>query len=282
MDFKPIIKTENLKYKYELGNLALDNVSVNIEKGKITGVLGGNGSGKTTLFLHLNGILKPMSGKVFFENRAFSYKKKDLINLKKNIGVVFQEPDNQIFSSSVYEDISFGPMNLSLPVEEVKKRVDYAIEKTKISEIVDRPVHMLSFGQKKRVAIAGVLAMKPKVIVMDEPTAGLDPMGASEIMRFLLELKKESNLTVVIATHDIDMVPVYCDYIYIMDKAKVKSYGKCDEIFENPETLRECNLRLPRIGHLMEILKNKDNLNVNISDNTISKSRKAIKNLVKE
>lgn len=274
-----IIEIKNLCYSYSEEHKALDNVSLSISKGSITAVLGGNGAGKSTLFLNLNGVLKPDSGRVLFDGREVVYDKKGILEMRKRVGIVFQDPNDQLFSSSVRKDISFGAVNLGLDAEEVRARVDKAILQTGISEYADKPAHALSFGQKKRVAIAGVLVMKPEIIILDEPTAGLDPAGVSEILRLLTDVKKETGVTVILATHEIDIVPIYCDYAYVMNHGKVVLEGSVPQVLSKPETIREHSLRLPRIAHLMEILKNKDMLEVDSTAATISAARASIKKL---
>ncbi|MEN8904344.1 MAG: ATP-binding cassette domain-containing protein [Clostridiales bacterium] len=274
---KNIIEVRNLHYKYSDGTHALKGITLELERGNTTAVLGGNGTGKSTLFLTLNGILKPFSGDILFNGFPLAYSRKGLKNLRKSVGIVFQDPDSQLFSASVYQDISFGAVNMNLSEEEVRQRVNTAMERTNISHLKDKPTHFLSFGQKKRVAIAGVIAMQPEVLVLDEPTAGLDPIGVSEIMKLLRKIQKTLGLTIIISTHDIDIVPLYCDYVYVMEQGKIMLKGTPKEVFENPKKIRNANLRLPRIGHLMEILKKKDGFSFEGSTNTISEARKAIK-----
>lgn len=275
-----IIETKNLSYSYSDEKLALDQINIAIPKGKITAVLGGNGAGKSTLFLNLNGVLTPNSGEVFFDGRKVKYDKKGILEIRKRVGIVFQDPNDQLFSSSVRKDISFGAINMGLDREEVKSRVEQVIAQTGIGEYVDRPTHALSFGQKKRVAIAGVLVMKPDVIILDEPTAGLDPAGVSEILQLLINIKEETGVSVILATHEIDIVPIYCDYAYVMDHGKIVLEGSINDILLEPDKLREHSLRLPRIAHLMEILKNKDHLDVDQTAATISAARAAINKLI--
>lgn len=275
-----ILETRELCYSYDGDNKALNNINIKIPKGKVTAIMGGNGAGKSTLFLNLNGVLTPDSGQVYFNGKPVLYNKKGMREMRKHIGIVFQDPNDQLFSSSVRKDISFGAINLGLSEEEVKKRVDEAIEKVGIKDLELRPTHALSYGQKKRVAIAGVLVMEPEVIILDEPTAGLDPAGVSEIMALLLEINKAMGITIVIATHDIDIIPLYCDHAFAFDKGSVIIEGTPREIFSQPEILRKHSLRLPRISHLMEILKNKDNIQVDESASTISAARASIKEAV--
>lgn len=272
-----IIEVFDLHYQYADGTPALKGVNLGIKRGQTTAILGGNGAGKTTLFLAFNGILKPSSGRVLFNEKPLDYSTKGLKALRKSVGIVFQDPDSQLFSASVYQDISFGVMNLKLPKEAVRKRVDAAMIRTGISHLKDKPTHCLSFGQKKRVAIAGVLAMEPEVLVLDEPTAGLDPSGVSEIMKLLLETQKELGISIVIATHDIDIVPLYCDCAYVMNEGKIILEGTPKEIFSEKKAIRSVHLRLPRIGHLMEILKDKDHFAFRETAVTISEARKVLK-----
>lgn len=276
-----IIEIKNLNYSYSEGQKALDNVSLGIPRGSITAVLGGNGAGKSTLFLNLNGVLTPDSGEILFDGKEVRYDKKGILEMRKRVGIVFQDPNDQLFSSSVRKDISFGAMNLGLDIEEVKTRVHRAIQQTGIEEYADKPAHALSFGQKKRVAIAGVLVMKPEVIILDEPTAGLDPAGVSGILQLLTSIKEETGVTVILATHEIDIVPIYCDYAYIMNHGRVVLEGSIPEILSKPEIIRRNSLRLPRIAHLMEILKNRDKLEVDSAAATISAARASVKKLVR-
>ncbi|AEV70068.1 MULTISPECIES: ATP-binding cassette domain-containing protein [Clostridia] len=271
-----ILEVKDLHYTYTDGTHALKGVTLDIKQGMTTAVLGGNGAGKSTLFLSLNGTLKPTAGKVLFKGLQLDYSRKGLRDLRKSVGIVFQDPDSQLFSASVLQDISFGPINMKLPEEEVRKRVNAAMDRIGISHLKDKPTHCLSFGQKKRVAIAGVLAMEPEVLVLDEPTAGLDPMGVSEIMKLLRKIQKDLGLSVVISTHDIDIVPLYCDYAYVMDQGRIVLEGTPKEVFAHRDEIRSVNLRLPRIGHLMEILKEKDDFEFSENANTISEARKAL------
>lgn len=276
------IEAQELTYKYQDGTLALDKISFSAEKGKITGILGANGAGKSTLFLNLNGVLTPHSGEVFLGGEKVIYKHNKLRELRRRVGIVFQDPDDQLFSADVYRDISFGPVNLDLPELEVRSRVEQAMERTGIKHLRDKPTHALSYGQKKRVAIAGVLAMSPEIMILDEPTAGLDPQGVSDIMRLLEELRDELGMTIILATHDMDIIPLYCDSVYLICGGKVIKNGTPAEIFSDADVLRENHLRLPRIAHLMEILYDKDNLNIDRSVATISGARKEILRLLQE
>lgn len=279
---KYAIETRDLEYRYEDGTKALDGVNFCAEAGKITGILGANGAGKSTLFLNLNGVLTPASGQVLLNGEVVRYNRQGIAQLRKEVGIVFQDPDNQLFSADVYRDISFGPVNLGLSTQEVRQRVEWAMEQTGVTHLRDKPTHALSYGQKKRVAIAGVLAMEPKVIILDEPTAGLDPQGVSSVMHLLSDIRDRMGISIVIATHDMDIVPLYCDYAYLLSEGKVQAQGTPEELFARPEILRGNHLRLPRIAHLMEILREEDGLSTQAGIATIAQARKEIKNMLQE
>ncbi len=203
------------------------------------------------------------------------------MNLRKRVGFIFQDPNDQLFASTVKQDVAFGPLNLGYPPDEVKKMVADALQTVGMTEFEEKPPHFLSLGQKKRVALAGVLAMQPEVIIMDEPTANLDPRATSEILHLLLQLNREAGITLVLATHDVDMVPLFANRLYILNRGKIVSDGTPKEIFSNTELIRDVNLRSPRLAHLFEVLKKENNLP--ISDQlplTISEARKMILELL--
>ena len=271
-----ILEAEHLTYGYDEKRHAIEDLSIAFEEGKTTAILGANGAGKSTLFLHLNGILQPEHGEVRFRGQPISYKKAGLRQLRSEVGIVFQNPDDQLFSASVYQDISFGAVNMGLPSEEVHRRVNVVMEQIGITYLKDRPTHSLSFGQKKRVAFAGIMVMQPEVIILDEPTAGLDPVGVSELMHLLQDVCRQQNTTIILSTHDIDVVPIYADVIDVMDQGHVIAHGTPEEIFAQPELLRSHHLRLPRISHLLEILQKEDGWDVDASVSTISGARKEL------
>jgi len=254
-----IIETRDITYNYPDGTEALDKVNFKAREGKIVALLGPNGAGKSTLFLHFNGILRPTSGDIVVNGEEIKYDKKNLMKVRQNVGIVFQNPDDQLFAPTVVEDVAFGPMNMGLSKEEVEKRVNESLKRVGMEEFKNKAPHHLSGGQKKRVAIAGILAMKPKIMVLDEPTSGLDPKGASQILRILYELNKEG-MTIIISTHDVDLVPLYAYQVYIISSGKIIKKGSPQEVFEDVKTIRNANLRLPRIAHLMEILEKEDQM----------------------
>ncbi|AAB99089.1 TPA: ATP-binding cassette domain-containing protein [Methanocaldococcus jannaschii] len=275
-----IVETKDLYFRYPDGTAVLKGINFKVKKGEMVSLLGPNGAGKSTLFLHFNGILRPTKGEVLIKGKPIKYDKKSLVEVRKTVGLVFQNPDDQIFAPTVKEDVAFGPLNLGLPKEEVEKRVKEALKAVGMEGFENKPPHHLSGGQKKRVAIAGILAMQPEVIVLDEPTAGLDPVGASKIMKLLYDLNKKG-MTIIISTHDVDLVPVYADKVYVMYDGKILKEGTPKEVFSDVETIRKANLRLPRVAHLIEILNKKDNIPIEWGF-TIGEVRRNIVNYLKE
>ena len=276
-----LFQLENLSHRYSDGTLALDTVSLSFAAGERTALLGTNGSGKTTLLHHLNGILKPTSGKIYFEDKPLQYGSKSLLNLRRRVGFIFQDPNDQLFAPTVKQDVAFGPLNLGQTTDQVKKAVDEALNTVGMAEYAEKPPHFLSLGQKKRVALAGVLAMQPEVLIMDEPTSNLDPRATSEILHLLLRLNKEFKITLILATHDVDMVPLFANKLYILNRGKLVSEGSPAELFSNTELIRKVNLRSPRITHLFEVLKKEHNLPITPElPLTISEARKEILRLL--
>ena len=254
-----ILEVENLYYKYPDGTEALNGINFKAEKGEMVALLGPNGAGKSTLFLHFNGILKPYKGNVLVKGKPIKYNSKSLLEVRKTVGIVFQNSDDQLFAPTVKQDVAFGPLNLGLSKEEVEKRVKEALKAVGMEQFENKPPHHLSGGQKKRVAIAGILAMEPEVIVLDEPTAGLDPIGASHIMKLLYNLNKKG-ITIIISTHDVDLVPIYANKVYIMSEGQIIKEGEPKVVFNDSEIIRKANLRLPRVAHLIEILNDRDRI----------------------
>ncbi|MCL5877208.1 MAG: ATP-binding cassette domain-containing protein [Candidatus Bathyarchaeota archaeon] len=276
-----LFRVENLVHQYSDGTLALNDVSLSFERGERIALLGTNGSGKTTLLNHFNGILKPTSGKIYFADKPIEYSGKALLELRRRVGFVFQDPNDQLFAPTVKQDVAFGPLNLGQPPEQVKKVVDEALETVGMLEFKEKPPHFLSLGQKKRVALAGVLAMEPEVIIMDEPTSNLDPRATSDILHLLLRLNKEKQITLLLATHDVDMVPLFANKLYILSKGKLVSEGAPKDLFSDAELIRRVNLRAPRLTHLFEVLKKEDNLPIDEKlPLTIGEARKEILRLL--
>ena len=249
-----MLEVKNLKYSYNSDYQALKGVSLKVERGQMIALLGKNGAGKSTLFLHLNGIYRPDEGQVFIDGEELKYDKKSLLKFRQKVGIVFQNPDDQIFAPTVEEDVAFGPLNLGLPMEEVQKRVVESLARVGMSGFEKTAPHHLSGGQKKRVAIAGILAMKPEVMVLDEPTAGLDPQGVVNLSKLLDELNEEG-ITIIISTHEVDLVPNYADKVFVLVDGKLIGEGTPKEIFAQPEILEKANLKVPIVTDLFQQLE---------------------------
>ena len=275
-----MIKAKSLSFNYPDGTEALRDINLEVRDGEFLALMGANGSGKTTLLKLALGLLNPTSGRIALGEREFpSLKDKEVF---KHIGMIFQDPNDQLFAATVGQDVSFGVANLGLRPAEVSDRVDNAMRMVGISGLFNKAIHTLSFGQKRRAAIAGVLAMSPKIILLDEPTSGLDPHGVSVIMRLLCKLNKENQITMVMATHDVELVPIFCDRIVIMEQGRIMKEGTPQEIFSDATTIRKAKLRLPRIAHLMEVLQKEDGLALSEVPLTIDAARRELLKLVKK
>lgn len=239
-----IIEIKNLKYAYTSDKPALRGIDVTIGKGERIAVIGSNGAGKSTFFLNLNGVLTPDSGEIYFKGQKLTRDKKDLNTLRKSIGIVFQDADNQIIASTVMGEVSFGPMNLKLPREEVVRRVDEALEYMNITDFKDRPPHYLSGGEKKRITIADIIAMHSEVIVFDEPTAALDPLNA-EMLEEVLEKLAAQEKTMLISTHDVDFAYRWAERALVFCDGQIIADAPPAEIFNDAEILRRANLKKP-------------------------------------
>ena len=253
-----IIETENLCYTYE-GNdrRALDGVSVKIRRGRKVAFMGGNGSGKSTLFLCLNGILRPESGRVIIDGTPVKYNRKGLLDVRKKVGIVFQEPDNQLFSASVYQEISFGILNLGADEETARREVERVMEEVGIMLFSDRPAHALSGGQKKQVAIADILVMHPEVMILDEPAAALDPKH-TRIVEAIIDRLTDKGITVLMATHDMDYAFAWADEIILMKDGQVIKEGSPGEVCGDREALGRTNLEPPAVLTIYEKMLEKN------------------------
>ncbi|MEW5803628.1 MAG: ATP-binding cassette domain-containing protein [bacterium] len=278
MKGQPLLSVENISYIYPDHTRALEDVSLTIRRGEFFAVLGANGSGKTTLLKILNSLLKPSSGKVLLEGASLSSLDRNL--LFSRICTVFQDPNDQLFAPTVEQDISYGPYNQGLSESEVRQRVKKALALVDMGSSARKSIHALSYGQKKRICLAGVLAMQPEVIILDEPTSGLDPMGVSATMRLLKKLNQEEGITMIMATHMVDLVPLFINRLAILRKGRICSVGTPEEIFHNADMVRDAKLRLPRVAHLMEILKKEDHLGLEKIPLTIGEARRVIVNLI--
>lgn len=239
-----ILEARALRYRYAGGVSGLAGLNLVVNRGRKLALLGANGAGKTTVLLHLNGTIKPDHGEIFLNGARASYARAGLLAWRQQVGIVFQNPEDQLFAGSVYQDISFGPLNLGLAEAEVRTRVEAALVALCITELHDRPTHMLSFGQKKRVAIAGAIAMRPAILIMDEPTAGLDPEGAAQLMLTLNELHA-GGTTIVLATHDMDLAYAWADEVALLSAGQVVSAGTPEVVLCDQPMLEQCHLRMP-------------------------------------
>jgi energy-coupling factor transport system ATP-binding protein len=256
-----ILKVENVTYIYSRGTpfekVALDNVSVSFEKGKITGLIGHTGSGKSTLVNLLNGLYKPHSGKVLLNGSDIWENPKEISKIRYRVGLVMQYPEYQLFDETVEDDIAFGPKNQGLSLDEVSARVDEACKYTGIDEQMRRKSPFeLSGGQKRRAAIAGIIAMRPEVLILDEPAAGLDPRGRREILGGLRAYADNLGATVILVSHSMEDMAHYCDKVIVMNKAKVFATGDVSEIFSRATELSEVGLDVPEISKLAEKIRN--------------------------
>ena len=246
-----ILETRNVSYSYADGTQALNGVSISLEEGKKIALVGPNGAGKSTLMLMFNGILRPSAGEIVFHGRALQYDSTSLREIRRKVGMVFQNPDDQIFAPTVYQDVAFGPVNLGFPPEKVERYVSYALSYVGLCGYEQRPPHHLSGGEKKRVAIAGILAMEPEVIILDEPTSNLDPASSEEIMEMLDELNLGGK-TMIISTHDVDLAYRWADELLLMENGQLLHQGEPSSIFTNQELVTRARMKLPLV---LEIYK---------------------------
>ena len=281
-----ILKIENLSYVYGKGTpfekVALDNVSVSFEKGKITGLIGHTGSGKSTLVNLLNGLYKPTSGKVYLDGKDIWENPKEIAKVRFKVGLVMQYPEYQLFDETVRLDIGFGPRNLGLSPDEVEARVVEAAQFAGVgADLLDKSPFELSGGQKRRVAIAGIIAMRPDVLVLDEPAAGLDPRGRREILGSLRDYADRMNASVILVSHSMEDMAHYCDNVVVMNSAKVYRTGTVENIFSEADALTSVGLDVPMISRVCAELK-KRGINLKGKLYTVEGAKDAIIRYVKE
>ncbi|MPW24995.1 energy-coupling factor transporter ATPase [Alkalibaculum sp. M08DMB] len=261
---------------------ALDNINLTIKSGKFIGLIGHTGSGKSTLIQHMNGLLKPTRGTVIIDNLNLSDKSTKMKEVRQRVGLVFQYPEHQLFEETVEKDIGFGPINLGLKKDEVSIRVKEAMDIVGIDyeEFKGKSPFELSGGQMRRVAIAGVIAMRPQVLILDEPTAGLDPRGRDEILSQVKLMHSKYKMTVILVSHSMEDIAKYTDEIIVMYKGKVELFDTPQNIFKAAERLEEIGLAVPQVTQLMIKLKEKDSL---ISDNvfTVEGAKTEIMNMIR-
>lgn len=246
------IAVRDLSYTYSDGTRALEDVNMVVYEGERVAIVGPNGAGKTTFLLHLNGILHSTKGQVEVFGRSLDKVKRE--EIIKDVGIVFQDPDDQLFMPTLFDDLAFGPMNLGLKEEEVRERVKNALLILGLSGYENRCPHHLSYGEKKKASLAAVMSMEPRILVLDEPTANLDPRSRAELVRIIKELNEREGITIVIATHDVNAVPALANQVYVLNK-KIIAKGTSQKIFSDVELLRENNLEVPEISKLFKVLQ---------------------------
>ena len=250
----PLLTVRGLEYTYPGGIAALRDLNLTVERGCKLAILGSNGCGKTTLLLHLNGTFRPTGGEVLLEGRSVGYDRRSLDQWRRRVGLVLQEPDDQLFAATVGQDVSFGPINLGLSATETGERVREALESLRIAHLADRATHSLSFGQKKRVAIAGILAMRPEILVLDEPTAGLDAHGVTHLLGVLQQLH-EAGATLVFSTHDVELAYAWADQVALFHEGAVLRQGETAAVLADREMMSQARLRIPLLLELAQLLR---------------------------
>lgn len=261
-------------FSYADGTRALSDIALKVRKGEFIGILGSNGSGKTTLLKVMDGLVREYAGKVLLDGK--DVRKLSPREIYQKVGLVFQNPDDQLFAPTVFEDVSFGPQNMGFKEDEVTSRVQGALKAVDMDGFARKSIHNLSFGQKKRICIAGLLAMGHEILLLDEPTAGLDPMGEYKMMNLLTKLNKEQGVTIVMATHSVDLVPLFLDRLYILSKGRIVRSGPPAEVFTAPDDMAQVKLRLPQIAELIYRLKQEDGMPFEKIPLTIGEARREI------
>ena len=267
-------------FKYPDGTKAMSTINLDIRKGEFAGILGSNGSGKTTLLKIMDGLIKDITGSVHLDGADI--RKLAPREIYRKVGLVFQNPDEQLFAATVSEDVSFGPLNMGFSRSETHEMVTKALKDVEMEEFRGKAIHNLSFGQKKRVCIAGLLAMGHEILLLDEPTAGLDPMGEYKMMNLLKRLNQENGVTIVMATHSVDLVPLFLDRLYILSKGRIMRGGTPEEVFTAPHDMEHVKLRLPHIAEMIYRLKHEDNVPFGKVPLTIGEARREMLKIMGE
>jgi len=250
------IEMEGIRYVYPDGYVALDGVNLRIMKQERVAIMGPNGAGKTTLLMLINGLFKPSKGHV--NVLGMPVEGSNLREVRMKVGLAFQDPDDQLFCPTLWEDITFGPLNMSLPEEEITRRAKEALKAVGLEGYEEKPPHHLSVGEKKKAAIAAVLTMKPEILILDEPTANLDPGSRAELIELLNNLHKTQGITLIVATHDVNFVPMLMDRVYVLNKGHVIAEGSVRAIFSNFKLMKEANLEPPVIARPFSLLNEQD------------------------
>lgn len=281
-----ILETQNLTYKYSVGTpfekVAIEDISISVEKGDFIGIIGHTGSGKSTLVQHLNGLLKPTSGTILLDGKDIHSDKNFTRQARFKVGLCFQYPEYQLFENTVYEDIAFGPKNMKLSKEEIKERVLRAAEFVGVrNDMLQKSPFDLSGGEKRRVAIAGVMAMQPEILILDEPSAGLDPKGRKVISEMIEQYRKNTGSTVIVVSHSMEDVAENADKVLVMNKGKVEYFASVDEVFSNAEHLVEIGLNVPEITKVFLALK-KQGYDVRTDIYSVNEAKAELLRLFKE
>ncbi len=281
-----VIKTEELCYVYSPGTpfqkTAVDHVSLEIEQGEFVGVIGHTGSGKSTLIQHFNGLLKPTAGKIYLNGKDMWAQDTDIRKVRFQVGLVFQYPEYQLFEETVFKDIAFGPTNMGLSEEEIRRRVYEAAEFVGLSsDLMEKSPFELSGGQKRRVAIAGVFAMNPDVLILDEPTAGLDPKGREMILKQISQYHRARGNTVLLVSHSMEDTAKYAQKVLVMNQAKVYLYDTVDNVFSHAQEIESLGLDIPQVTRIFYALK-KQGLAVSSNIYTVEQGRRELLRLSKQ
>jgi len=273
------LSVKKVSLEYPGGTRSLWDIDLEVRRGEFIGILGANGSGKTTLLKVMDGLLKDREGSVRLDGKEI--RELSPKEIYRKVGLIFQNSDEQLFAPTVFEDVAFGPINMGFSGEEVAARVTQALREVEMEGYGKRSIHHLSFGEKKRICLAGLLAMGQEILLLDEPTDGLDPMGEYKMMNLLMRLNGEKRITIVMATHRVDLVPLFLDRLYILSRGRMVREGSPEKVFTTPDEMEELRLRLPQIAELIYRLKHDDRLPFDKIPLTIGEAREEIIRLVK-
>jgi len=261
-------------FRYPDGTTALEDIRLDVQRGDFCGLLGANGSGKTTLLKAMDGLVRDYKGSVLLDGQNIL--KLHPRDIYRKVGLVFQNPDDQLFAQSVAEDVAFGPRNMGFGEDEVQRRTLAALAQVEMGDCGTKNIHHLSYGQKKRVCIAGLLAMGHEILLLDEPTAGLDPMGEHRMLELLTKLNRDDGVTVVMATHSVDLVPLFLSRLHILSRGRLIRGGTPEEVFTAPEEMERVRLRLPHIAELIWRLKNDEKIPFKRLPLTVGEARREL------
>ena len=273
------ITVRDVRYTYPDGSVALDNVNLEVMKDEKVAILGPNGAGKSTLLMHMAGVLTPQQGEVTILGMPVN--EKNVHQIRGKVGMTFQNPDDQLFCSTVYEDVAYGPLNLGLPRDEVVSRTREALRQVGIEGYDDRPPHRLSEGEKKKVAIATVLSMQPKIMIIDEPSANLDPKSRQELIDLIKDLQEKQSFTLVVATHDVNLVPQVADRTFILNQGRVIAEGPAREVFLDLEVLHRARLEPPSVTRLFNLLTERNAVALERMPLTIDEALREVQRLIR-